>query len=256
MSNRDPGSIGDGLWENARDAISHALDHYRELSGSRSGKSHHLKWAALSVHQAAECFCNMLLVQLDPDHQSLKRDGRLWLPSLPKTVRILGTGPLAQHLPQGETRLLLLLKELSPLRNQLMHRTLPSDVEAWVAASSLLGLLRVSRVRITDPSKHLEFNTPQDEADVFSAIPYQRVEEYCRFAEELVQAEFPHRHLGYCGQCATSSIVYGHCEVCFEEVDCVRCPECDEENYIPSWERYAKKTIEVECSSCGHSFAA
>ena len=54
------------LWKNARDSIFHALEHFSELSLKYSDGPHHKKWIVLSVHHAAEAFCNMLLMQFGP----------------------------------------------------------------------------------------------------------------------------------------------------------------------------------------------
>jgi hypothetical protein len=46
------------LWENARDSILHALEHFTEIS-LKDGKEDHKKWIVLSFHHAAEAVCNM-----------------------------------------------------------------------------------------------------------------------------------------------------------------------------------------------------
>lgn len=76
----ESGRVSSGLWLNARDSIRHALDHFSELTRPKEKESdHHRKWALLSVHHAAECFCNMLLIQLNPK-AAVQVDCRLALP--------------------------------------------------------------------------------------------------------------------------------------------------------------------------------
>ena len=45
----DTVSIVEGLWENGRDSIVHALDHFSERDRERSDRQHHDKWIVLSV---------------------------------------------------------------------------------------------------------------------------------------------------------------------------------------------------------------
>ena len=54
------------LWENAQDSIQHALSHCSELRRAPDGERNHRKWIILSVHQMAECFSNILLIDLAP----------------------------------------------------------------------------------------------------------------------------------------------------------------------------------------------
>ena len=84
-----------GLWDNSRDNIRHALDHLRELRGlsswnDNSDRGHHFKWAIVSVHQAAECFCNILFIKKNPGDSALfDNKGRLRLPYLNKILQLL-----------------------------------------------------------------------------------------------------------------------------------------------------------------------
>lgn len=245
-----------GLWNNARDAIRHALEHVRELASTREDKAHHLKWIILSAHQAAECFCNILLIRVNPGHSSLTKNGRPWYPSLRFTVQELLREPLNRNLTPGERRLHELLKELPDIRDRLMHCPLPDALDSSVAAISLLGLLRVARKHLGEPAPEFESDYPRIESEVFSVITYKRLDEYCRLAEELLREEFPDRLLGYCSNCGTSSVVAGHCEICFEEMDSFECPYCGEEDLIPSWQRHLNPDLEIECPSCGKTYTA
>lgn len=75
-----------GLWENGRDSITHALYHFSERERERSNTQHHDKQIVLSVHHAAECVCNMRLLELDPSCPLFSRKGEVWFPPLSKTI--------------------------------------------------------------------------------------------------------------------------------------------------------------------------
>jgi len=242
-------SIRQGLWENSKDSIRHSLEHFREVAITKDDKAHHQKWAILSVHQAAEAFCNILLLEGSPE--SIEKDGALRFPSLRFTIDRLLADTAKFKLSLGEQRLIQILKELPEVRDQLMHRPLPNALDHSVAAISLLGLLRFSRNRIGEPASRFEYDSPRIEADVFSTIPYKRVEGYCRLAEELLREEYPAHSLGFCGNCGTHSILSGHCEICFEEMGWFDCLVCGEGNYYAAWELLLNPTKEFECSACG-----
>ena len=99
-------SILDGLWMNARDSIKHALDHFWEREQSRADRRHHDKWIVLSVHHAAECICNMQLVDLEPDNPVFSRRGSIWFPSLTKTLDELQRARNEARLPGNYHRLI------------------------------------------------------------------------------------------------------------------------------------------------------
>ena len=162
--------VSEGLWNNARDAIRHGLEHIRELAFAKHDREHHLKWVILSVHQAAECFCNMLLIRLAPEDPSLTRNGRPWFPSLRHTAGMLLEEPLRRAITLGERRLLELLKDLPDIRDRLMHRTLPDAVDSSVATISLLGLLRVARKHVGEPVPEFEFDSPSEVLPIVKTI--------------------------------------------------------------------------------------
>jgi hypothetical protein len=82
-------AAGEGLWANGRDSIIHALDHFSERDRPRADRRHHDKWIVMSVHHAAECICNMRLIQLEPNNPLFSRRGAIWFPSLSETLREL-----------------------------------------------------------------------------------------------------------------------------------------------------------------------
>ncbi len=164
--------------------------------------------------------------------------------------------PAKHNLSLGEKRLLEIIKDLPDIRDRLMHRTLPDNLDSSIAVVSILGLLRVARRRFGEPAPEFLCDSPRIESEVFSVIRYQRMDDYCRIAEKLLREEYPDRSLGYCGNCGTQSILATHCEICFEEMELFKCPYCNEEAYVVAWERRVNPAIELECSSCGIKFTA
>jgi hypothetical protein len=248
--------LRNNLWKNARDSIRHAIDHFSNLRDGKADRDHHVKWAILSVHHSAECFCNMLLVALRQDLSSFQRKGKPWFPSLRDAVTQLTAPEIIERFSAGEQRLMELFRYLADTRDQIMHRALPDDMEASVAAMSLLGLLRIARRRTDEGTSDMLWRSSPVEIDVFDAIRYTRVEEYCRFAEQLIREEYPDRYLPLCPNCQTESIVDSHCEVCFEKMDSIECPESGERVFYPSWRRHAHERVDIECPHCGETHTA
>ncbi|MBN1867859.1 hypothetical protein JW916_11250 [Candidatus Sumerlaeota bacterium] len=253
----DWNGIRDGLWMNSRDFIRHALDHLRELREielAGDNRKHHLKWAILSVHHAAECFCNAWLAGFHPEDIRSGENGNPRFPSLRRSVKKLenhATPHRDRNLSSNEIRLLPLLKTLPDIRNRVMHGTVPDDLDGSAAAISLLGLLRVFRTRIGEPSPEFQMDSPRVEVDVLSAIRYARIEEYIRLAEQMLREEHPEEVLGHCSLCDAESVVGGYCEICFEEIEQFECPQCGEEAHLPSLARDVSLGIETACPSCG-----
>jgi hypothetical protein len=45
-------------------------------------------------------------------------------------------------------------------------------------------------------------------------------------------------------------VLSSECEACFEELDYIRCTECDEETYFIAWQRH-HGAFDVDCQGCG-----
>src|SRR5262249_40646750 len=103
------------LWENAQDSVYHALQHFSELHCTGADKLHHRKWIILSVHHAAECFANCLLVAATPTEF---QGAAVWYPSLKDSIGRLSSFGNAARFNPAEHRLLLLFRELSHARNE------------------------------------------------------------------------------------------------------------------------------------------
>src|SRR5271169_3708550 len=122
MTSFNAPSVAKDLGMSGRDSIKHALDHFSERGRERSNREHHDKWIVLSVHHAAECVCNMRLLQLEPKSPLFLPKGKIWFPNLSRTLKELQV-PLKARLSPAELQLLRLLNQLPEIRNQLMHRT-------------------------------------------------------------------------------------------------------------------------------------
>lgn len=238
-----------GLWENIQDAIQHGADHFRAYSDSNRTSKHDLKWGILSAHQAAECFSNILIIEITPDDNALIRKNQPWFPSLSTSTELLLDGRSNGILTDAELRLITLFKNLPVIRNQLTHRTLPSSLDASDAAISLLGTLKVARSRMGPCLEEYKFDSPPIESEIHHAIPYKRHQEYVDLANALLLDQTNTSHMGLCGQCGTYSIEMDTCQICYTEYSSKTCPECDEDNYYECWEAQT----EIECS-CGHKF--
>ena len=241
------GDIIEGLWENGRDSITHALNHFseREREAERSNRTHHDKQIVLSVHHAAECVCNMQLLGLDPT--AFLRKGGLWFPFLSKTIKQLQLPINAERLSPAERQLFLLLSELDDIRHQFMHRTAQKEIDVSIAAMCMIGILKyIERLKGESASDIVE-QSPPIEADVVAAIRYTRKEEYNKFIALFLQEKYPNKWLPHCPSCAARAVVYRTCEACFAELDSIKCSGCDEEIYFVAWERKLGEEVECDC---------
>ena len=238
------------LWENARDSFQHALEHFSELSLKNGEESHHKKWIVLSVHHAAEAFCNMLLKQFDPGNARFKKRGQDWYPSLEPAIDELLIPKNQVHLTGAEIRLLDLLKGLSNSRNSIMHGIMPKNLDLSRAAESILGLSRVAHRRRGESVEDILQQDPPIQTDIIEAIRYKRIEDYYRFVEAFLAEEFPGQFLPVCENCGISSIVNMRCEACFDSMQSYTCNSCDEEVLFPESQRLFTEN-EVVCPSCG-----
>lgn len=243
--------IKQGLWENAQDAMRHGAEHFRAYSDSGRQSKHDLKWGVLSAHQAAECFCNILVIDITPNENTLVKGGQPWFPSLRKSTDLLLDGRAFGVLSNAEIRLITLYKTLPDIRDQLTHRMLPSEVEASDAAMSVLGTLRIAQHRMGPCLSEYSMDSPRIESEIHHAIHYRKHAEYVELAYALLKTQTDTSNLGFCGQCGTNSVDMAMCQICYTEHESVACPECGEENYYESWE----SPVEIECS-CAYVYSA
>jgi hypothetical protein len=240
-----------GLWANGRDSILHALDHFSERDRARADRPHHDKWIVLSVHHAAECICDMRLIQLEPDNPLFSRKGAIWFPSLSDTLRELNLPRMAGRFTPAEHKLFTLLTELPDIRHQFMHRITPAELDVSIAAMCMIGLLKyIERLRGEAASDIID-QSPRIEGDVVAAIRYTRLQEYGDFVALFLREKYGSRWLPSCPACDVRAVVSATCEACFTELESVWCPECHEEGYYIALEYAAHETVQVECQYCG-----
>jgi hypothetical protein len=242
---------GEGLWANGRDSIKHALDHFFERDQPRADRQHHDKWIVLSVHHAAECICNMRLIQLEPDNPLLSRRGSIWFPSLSDTLRELQRPRLAERFSPAERKLFILLSELPNIRHQFTHRTAPAEMDVSVAAMCMIGLLKYLERLKGESASDIVWQSSPIEGDVVAAIRYTRLQEYGDFVELFLREKHGDRWFASCPACGVQAVVSAKCEACFTELESIDCPNCQEEGHYIVLEYAKRGTVQIECQHCG-----
>jgi hypothetical protein len=203
----------DALWRNCADSIMHALHHFRAIV-EEGDDFHNRKWAILSLHHASEVFCNILLVSFDatyPDRRGYR--------SLTEVIRRLRESPGWCRLSKYERLVIArFLGPLSAVRNRLMHREAPDDLEITKPAVAALALLHLVRRR-TGASAGAEDFVDQDppvELDVLESVRFNKC--YRKLLEQLTIETYGRFSLDGCDSCGSLAIPHeGRCEVCFEE---------------------------------------
>lgn len=208
-----------GLWRNLRDSLTHGLLHFSELR-QVNDKFHHPKWIILSVHHAAEVFCNYLMMSFDPAYPRPDKRGRQHYLSLRQLLDGLPAMKEWASLSEGEQELITKIFEpLSDTRDVLMHRVPPERLEVSDSAVALLALLLVIRRRGGGTADDLVGQSPRVEGDVFDALHYAHHDRYFRLMEKLVAEQFDESQLSGCPYCNSFTVVDEHeCEACFEEI--------------------------------------
>jgi len=242
------------LWDNARDSILHALEHFGDLSKRIGDRRHHEKQIVLSTHHAAETFCNMLLKRYEPQNPKLARKGQDHYPSLPSSIVELVKPANPPRLTGAEIRLLEVFKSLHESRNKIMHGIVPEGLDMSVAAMSILGLSRVTSRRKGICLEDILEGDPPIGHDVISAISWKRLDGYSRFVEAFLSEERPGQYFHKCENCGASAVVNRRCEACFESMDSFSCASCDEEFLLPESFRLQPQG-EIVCPSCGEKIS-
>lgn len=250
MIAQDQNAMADGLLKNGLDSIQHALEHFSNRSQEKEQTNHDDKWIVLSVYHAAECVCNALLLRVEPNCSLFYRGGAEWYPSLTKSLERLKLDSNQQHLTPAERQLLLLISLLPDIRHKFMHRTAPKEVDVSVAAMCLIGILKHLEARYQIQTSDLVLQYPPIESDVVAAIRYKKIEEYGKFIELFLNEKYRGATLQQCPSCAAWSVMHFHCEACFEELEYIRCPNCDENVFFLPLDRVIG-TETVECQFCG-----
>jgi hypothetical protein len=214
----EPGTNADGLWQNCRDSIAHALEHFWAMRNDEPGL-HHKKWIVLSVHHAAEVFVNFLVSSIDPIHPREQRFGRPHYPSLRTAVNALPQHEVWQTLGRGEQALLAeFFPRLSDARDTLMHRIPPQVVDVSPAAIALLGLLQMMKNRLGERPWNMVWQTTTPEEDVLHELDAHDFPAYAALVEQLLLEYYPASLIDRCPHCGAMTRTFGYdCEACFRD---------------------------------------
>ena len=150
----------------------------------------------------------------------------------------------------AERRLFILMSELSAIRNQLMHRTAPEQIDVSIAAMSIIGLLKYIEQFRGVSASNIVWQSPPIETSVVSAIRYTRHAEYGDFMAVFLREKHGGEWLGLCPACAVRGVVASTCEACFTELGTVDCPNCQETAYYDLREYSHSGSAAAECE-CG-----
>lgn len=245
--------VNEVIWLNARDSLTHALNHFVELAGTNKEKWHHQKWIILSVHHAACCLAALWLRSADDNHPIFKGEGgKEAFPHLEEMIKALQKYKGTKHLTLAESELLELLNRLNNIRNKFMHRLPPTEINKEVmayTATSMVGMLHVVERRAGASFHQLFDEFPEIRKYVMEAIHYSKIEEYFSFIERILENQGYQHQLPQCPGCGAHAVVGCHCEACFEDVSEVECPSCHGEFYIQT-----VYPFEQECPECGYAY--
>lgn len=243
-------TTADGLLENGLDSIRHAMEHFSERNCDKRKSRHDDKWIVLSVHHAAECVCNALLLKVEPNCRLFRRGSSEWYPSLTRSLEQFQVDANIQKLTAPEIQLLSLFGQLPDIRHKFMHRVAPEEVDVSIAAMCLIGILKHLEARYGTESSDIVWQSPPIETDIVASIRYQKLEEYGKFIESFLQEKYKGSQLKQCPVCAAWSVLHSSCEACFEDLDSITCPDCDVDVLFQSWERQFGTAVAV-CQNCG-----
>jgi hypothetical protein len=209
----------DGLWRNCRDSLAHGLLHFSDLNSADYG-FHNRKWIIVSVHHAAEVFCNYLLRRADTSYPPKGR-----YPSLGDLVKLLQTHALWDTLSGTEREAVTeLFPPLTRLRNLLMHGPAPEKLDISEATVAVLALLILVKRRTGMPTDEFLSQSPPIEYDVVDELRAQQWPSYTSFVERVLAEEYPGDEWIYVVQCdycggQTRRRGESECRACFHESD-------------------------------------
>jgi hypothetical protein len=242
---RTANDVVEAFWRNARDSLWHALDHLQELDSGSKRKWHHHKWLILSVDHAATCVGCMWLKEMEPDHD-LFRKGRF--PSFKQIVPVL-----SNHLSKAENGLIKICSDLNEVRDLLMHRPAPPEIdqnEVSLAAMAMIGIVRIVAHRKNMSFYKLFDEFPENRKAIFSAIHYRKHDQYMVMIESLLSEQEPAYMLDQCPACGTRSVIFRHCEACFEDLKSTTCYNIECRVFGTEF-LYYKDDPNPECPECG-----
>jgi len=251
------------MWSNCKDSLRHAGYHFTEWNMLKSqkdkpwylqDKTHHGKWAVVSVGHAADCYLRIIAKDLNPNCSLFisKSKKRLFRnPCIPETIEYLKKN-YRRELQGSWKTFFKVLEYVNDQRNPIMHHIIPEEltVSVSVAAWAFLGLLRSIRERYTINSDTILDQSPI-ETDLFDLIRLPRLQPYTNYIVTSLAESYDPANLDFCPLCGTMSVLKGSCEVCFQSISTTECNRCGEQCYVPGDSHLAHHLELDVCPSCG-----
>jgi hypothetical protein len=251
------------IWSNCSDSLRHAGDHLAEWimledkPCNLQDKTHHGKWAVISVGHASDCYLKIIAKELDPNCPLfVPKPGKLFrTPCVPETIEYLKKKH-RKELQDSWKTFFIVLEYVNYKRNDIIHGIMPEDlpISVSVAAWGLFGLLRSIRKKYAINSDAIIDRSPPIETDLIDLIKLPRLQPYMKYVETSLAESCDIAHLDCCPLCGAISVLNGRCEVCFQSVSTIECNHCGEHCIVPDDPNLAHHLELNICPSCGDKF--
>lgn len=255
------------MWSNCSDSLRHAgvhlaewimLESQKDKSWYLQDKTHHGKWAVVSVGHASDCYLRIIARELNqncPLFISKSKKRLFGNPCIPETIEYLKKNH-RKELQDSWRAFFKVLEYVHAQRNEIMHGIMPEElpVSVSVAAWGLLGLLRSIREKYAINSDAIIDRSPPIEADLLDLIRLPRLQPYMKYVETALAESCDIAHLNCCPLCGAVSVLNGRCEVCFQSVSIIECNHCGGHCIVPDDPNLAHHLELDICPSCGGEF--
>lgn len=251
------------MWSNCEDSLRHAGYHFAERNMLESqkdkpwylrDKTHHGKWAVVSVGHAGDCYLRIIAKELNSNCSLFisKSKKRLFRnPCIPETIEYLKKNH-GEKFQDSWNTFFQVLGYVHEQRNQIMHHIIPEEptVSVSVAAWAFLGLLRSIREKYTINSDTIFDQSPPIETDLFDLIRLPRLQPYTSYVEASLAESSNAASLDCCPLCGALSVLNGSCEVCFQSISTIECSHCGEQCIVPDDSNLAHHLELDVCPAC------
>lgn len=268
--------IHDGLITNVHDALVHSFQHLHDFKRTREISQ--LKWAVISVVQACELLADALAIRFNCPADKLLKPRKGMIEFLPPSLgqdlldllaackgnterpihALHGISSNIRSNLHGVTDEELVLfghaRELTTVRNELMHRTFVDELnDLGLYSKAALATLLVFETRYL-PVEFPEIDSTQKlDAQVASLLPWLKGEAQAYFKEAIAYLKSVGRDArndANCPMCGSLFFDHGTCLACRAELVDIECPKCGE-----TWLEDVESTyFELKCPSCSEIF--